>query len=48
VGAEAKNLFDKAQEMLKDLIENKKIRASVTYGFWSCNSVGDDIEIYDD
>ena len=34
--------------MLTDLLENKKIRASATIGFWRCNSVGDDIELYDE
>jgi len=34
--------------MLEDLVNNKKIRASATIGFWPCNSEGDDIRIFDE
>lgn len=47
VGEEAKKLFDKAQEMLKDLIQNKLIEGRAIVGFYKANTVGDDdVQIY--
>ena len=37
VGDEAKKLFDAAQVMLKDLIENKKIEGRAIVGFYKAN-----------
>ncbi|KNC81822.1 methionine synthase [Sphaeroforma arctica JP610] len=48
VGEEAKRLFDEAQDMLKDLIASKKIKAAGICGIYPANSVGDDIEVYTD
>jgi 5-methyltetrahydrofolate--homocysteine methyltransferase len=48
VGAEAKKLFDDAQELLKRLIAEKWVTASAVVGFWPANSIGDDIEVYTD
>ncbi|KAI8839214.1 hypothetical protein BC829DRAFT_426118 [Chytridium lagenaria] len=48
VGAEAKKLFDDAQAMLKDIIDNKKLRGTAVVWFGPANAVGDDIEIYTD
>jgi len=40
-------LFDKAQEMLKDLIENKLVEGRAIIGFYPANTVGeDDIQLY--
>ena len=47
-GEQAKDLFDKAQAMLKDIVENKLLTAKGVIGFFPCNAVDhDDIEIYD-
>ncbi|OYX98981.1 MAG: methionine synthase [Hyphomicrobium sp. 32-62-53] len=46
VGAEAKKLFDDAQEMLHRMVKEKWITANGVVGFWPANSVGDDIEVY--
>jgi 5-methyltetrahydrofolate--homocysteine methyltransferase len=48
VGAEAKKLFDDAQDLLKRLIAEKWVTASAVVGFWPANSIGDDIEVYTD
>ncbi|MFE8069785.1 methionine synthase [Marinobacteraceae bacterium S3BR75-40.1] len=47
-GAAAKTLFDDAQAMLKNIIADKRLRASGVIGFWPANAVGDDIEVYTD
>jgi 5-methyltetrahydrofolate--homocysteine methyltransferase len=47
-GAAARPLFDDAQAMLKQLIEEKWLKANAVVGFWPANSVGDDIELYTD
>lgn len=47
VGAEAKKLFDEAQEVLKDYVDNNKLYANGVVGFFPANTVNhDDIEIY--
>ena len=48
VGAEAKKLFADAQKLLAQIIAEKRFTAKAIIGFWPCNSVGDDIEIYSD
>ncbi len=48
VGPKAKELFDDAQALLKDIVGRKLLRARGVYGFFSANSVGDDIELYSD
>jgi 5-methyltetrahydrofolate--homocysteine methyltransferase len=47
-GEAARHLFDDAQGMLKQLIEEKWLVANGVVGFWPANSVGDDIELYAD
>jgi len=47
-GEAALQLFDDAQVMLKQLIEEKWLTANAVVGFWPANSVGDDIELYTD
>jgi 5-methyltetrahydrofolate--homocysteine methyltransferase len=42
-GQQAKELFDDAQEMLKDLIDNKRLRLRAAFGIWPANSQGDDV-----
>ena len=45
-GAQAKELFDDAQKMLKQVIAEKRFRVRAVTAFWPANSVGDDVEIY--
>ena len=47
-GEAARQLFDDAQAMLKQLIEENWLTANGVVGFWPANSVGDDIELYTD
>jgi 5-methyltetrahydrofolate--homocysteine methyltransferase len=48
VGVEAKKLHNDALDMLKNIVDNKLLRANAVIGFWPANSVGDDIELYTD
>ncbi len=45
-GPAARRLYDDAQAMLDQLIEEKWIRAHGVVGFFPANSVGDDVELY--
>jgi 5-methyltetrahydrofolate--homocysteine methyltransferase len=48
VGSKAQELFDDAQTLLKDIIDNKKLTARGVIGFWKANTVNhDDIELTD-
>ncbi|MCB1736303.1 MAG: cobalamin-dependent protein, partial [Gammaproteobacteria bacterium] len=49
VGEEARKLFDDAQAMLKQIVDEKWLTASAVFGFWPANQVNeDDIELYTD
>ena len=48
VGAEAKKVYDDAQKMLKSIIDGRKLQANGVAAFYAANSVGDDIEVYED
>ncbi len=48
VGVEATNLFNDAQHMLKQIVDEKWLTARAVIGFFPANSVGDDIELYAD
>jgi 5-methyltetrahydrofolate--homocysteine methyltransferase len=48
VGTEARKLFDDAQAMLNQIIENDLLEARGIYGFWPANSEGDSIIVYAD
>jgi 5-methyltetrahydrofolate--homocysteine methyltransferase len=48
VGVEAKKLFDDAQKLLKEIVDNNLLQANGVIGFWPANAVGDDIELYTD
>ncbi|CAG9464351.1 unnamed protein product [Pedinophyceae sp. YPF-701] len=48
VGEEAKKLYAEAQAMLKDFMENKRVRLQGMLGIYPANAVGDDIELYED
>jgi 5-methyltetrahydrofolate--homocysteine methyltransferase len=47
-GEAARPLFEDAQAMLKQIIEEKWLTANAVVGFWPANSMGDDIELYAD
>nr|UKS50372.1 B12-dependent methionine synthase [Margalefidinium polykrikoides] len=48
VGPEAKKLFDEAKEMLDWVIKENILQASGVVGIWPANTVGDDIQVYED
>jgi 5-methyltetrahydrofolate--homocysteine methyltransferase len=48
VGIEAKKLFDDANEMLDQIIEENWLTAKGVFGIWPANSVGDDIKLFKD
>lgn len=48
VGKEATKLFEDAQHMLEQIIREKWLEARAVFGLFPANSVGDDIEIYED
>ena len=47
VGGEARRLFDDAQRMLEQIIQERWLTARGVYGFWPANSDGDDILVFD-
>ena len=48
VGEPARNLFNDAQAMLKQLVAEKWVTASGVVGFWPANADGDDIVLWAD
>jgi 5-methyltetrahydrofolate--homocysteine methyltransferase len=46
IGKAAKDLYDHAQKLLKQIVAGKLIRARGVYGFWPANADGDDIVLY--
>jgi 5-methyltetrahydrofolate--homocysteine methyltransferase len=48
VGTEATRLYEDAQRLLADIVREKRFQARAVIGFWPCNAVGDDVEIYAD
>jgi 5-methyltetrahydrofolate--homocysteine methyltransferase len=47
-GAEARKLFMEANTLLDEIVDRRLFHANGVVGFWPANSVGDDIEIYED
>lgn len=47
-GNEAKKLFEDANDLLDQIIEQKLLKANAVYGIFPANSVDDDIEVYVD
>jgi 5-methyltetrahydrofolate--homocysteine methyltransferase len=45
VGAQATELFNDAQAILKQIIDEKWLRAKAVIGFWPVSRVGDDLEL---
>jgi len=48
VGTEARKLHADALRMLERIVAEKHFTAHAVIGFWPCNSVGDDIELFAD
>ena len=46
-GEEARKLFADAQKMLKQIIEEKWLKANAVIGIYAANAADDDIEVYD-
>ncbi|EPG72734.1 methionine synthase [Leptospira fainei serovar Hurstbridge str. BUT 6] len=47
-GKQAKELYDDARKLLDDIVKNRRYRAKGVIGIFPANSVGDDIEVYED
>jgi 5-methyltetrahydrofolate--homocysteine methyltransferase len=48
VGEQARHLFEDAQKLLQDIAHGRLFTARGVYGIWPANTVGEDIELYDD
>jgi 5-methyltetrahydrofolate--homocysteine methyltransferase len=48
VGAEATKLYDDARQLLSRIVGESRFTANAAVGFWPCNAVGDDVEVYSD
>ncbi|XP_038159870.1 methionine synthase [Cyprinodon tularosa] len=48
VGAEARRVFDDAQSLLHRMIDSRSLEGRGLVGFWRAQSVGDDINVYED
>ena len=46
-GEQAKVIYEDAQKLLKQIIQEKRFRARSVVGLFPANSVGDDVELYD-
>ena len=47
-GKQAKDLFEDGQKMLKKILNEKSLKAKAIYGLFPANSVGDDIEVFNE
>jgi len=47
-GEQARIIFNDAQVLLQRIVTEKRFRARSAVGLWQANSIGDDIELYDD
>jgi len=43
-----KKVFEEAKQLITQIITKKQLQAHAVFGFFPCNSIGDDIEIYAD
>jgi len=48
VGESAREVYEDAQQMLAQLVEERWLQARAVVGFWPANSEGDDIKLYSD
>lgn len=47
-GEEARKLYEEANQMLDEIVSKKMLQAQASIAIYPANSVGDDIEVYDD
>lgn len=47
-GEQARSIFKDATALLEQIVGEKRFRARSAVGLWPANSIGDDIELYDD
>ena len=47
-GEEATKLYNDAQRILEELVENNRVHARATWGVWPAHSTGEDIELFTD
>lgn len=47
-GAQARELYQDAQKLLREIITRKRFHARAVISFWLANAVGDDIDVYTD
>ncbi len=45
-GEQARNIYEDAQKLLKQIVKEKRFRARSVVGLFPANSVGDDVELY--
>jgi len=45
-GEEAKKLFDDAQTVLKDLVDNDRVHCRATWGIYPAHSTGEDVDLF--
>jgi 5-methyltetrahydrofolate--homocysteine methyltransferase len=48
IGKQAKDLFNDAQSLLKKTVAEKLLQAKAVFALYPANSIGDDIEVYND
>ncbi len=48
VGNQARELFDDAQKLLQCIASERLLTARGVFAFWPANSLGDDVEVYED
>ncbi len=48
VGTQARELFEDAEELLGQIVQESLLTARGVFAFWPANSVGDDVEVYTD
>ena len=48
IGAQARELFDDAQEVLDRIIAEKSLTARGVFAFWPANAAGDDVDLFRD
>ena len=47
-GSQARELYEEAKRLLDAIIREKRFRARSAVGVWACNSIEDDVELYED
>ena len=47
-GEQARSIYQDAKKLLEQIIAEKRFRARSVVGLWAANSIGDDIELYDE